>query len=111
MKQVKHTPGPWIYRYTAKQFGKDHPETGEHHTVIRYPRHAEDNEVTICKILSNAKPNAALIAAAPDLLKAARHTVELLISHGFSSNNSKLGKARLALERAIELVVPEVSND
>jgi hypothetical protein len=64
-EEVKHTPGPWFATPTSGPFGH----------VSSRPAKYENDGGDICTTWKNADANTRLIAAAPDLLEAAKRAV------------------------------------
>jgi hypothetical protein len=73
---VKHTPGPWTWKYDSTGNGIDleGPQpAGDYRGNVCYIRHSEHIKGTT---RAEAEANANLIAAAPDLLAAAAEMVD-----------------------------------
>jgi hypothetical protein len=99
----KHTPGPWKFRDDSKHF-KTNPFSvyvqggGVHSAAIANM----PNKKTIPE--SEAKANALLIAAAPDLLEALQDLLEVVAGHDAPKSLGELGvigRASRAINKAI----------
>lgn len=97
---MKHTPGPWSVR-----------NKGGRESVISNPAGNEATNGTFiadCMVSSayrtieETKANAKLIAAAPELLEAARKMVEAFKDKQFDDSSDPMRTAKWALLNAIE---------
>lgn len=87
-EKTKHTPGPWRYRLRGSGKGCDVlAGEGRQVEVVAYDVHGR-----------TAEADAALIAAAPDLLDALRLAEEWLVSVG--ADGSPLTAVRAAIAKA-----------
>ena len=77
---MKHTPGPWVALQDSSRFRADDWMIG---------RPGKPDEVAVC-----SECDAALIAAAPDLLDAVQHL--LAYSAAFERDSIDLAKAAIA---------------
>lgn len=68
MKNTKHTQGPWIVGEYIKKLVN--VNTNEETDITRYCVNTEDLKTHICDLKTSNKANAALIAAAPEMLEA-----------------------------------------
>lgn len=93
---MKHTPGPWYC---------GHPE--EPQPQIR----EEATGKTICLVYENGKANAALITAAPDLLKALKDLFEhCVMIHKHWGEGSNQREADLAIKHG-EAAIAEAEGN
>ncbi|MDQ3159314.1 MAG: hypothetical protein M3P98_04250 [bacterium] len=88
--KAKHTPGPWII---------DSGETDEY--VIREPR-GEAVAVICDSVLGEDDPNARLIAAAPELLEAAKYLQAAL--EAYSDFNCGIVTRKRKSDHAMEIL-------
>lgn len=93
----KHTPGPWLQGEDGYSLGNG----------VVYSRHANGNPKDICTIRGwgdECKHNAALIAAAPDLLVVAQEFLEALEEEGLLCEcgevDCRTSRARAAIAKA-----------
>lgn len=86
-----HTPGPWAL---------DNPAS----LIVRAPaRHAASQRIADCRALlpdAELRANAALIAAAPELLAALQALAAVCENEGFPYLGNVLPKARAAIAKA-----------
>lgn len=87
MTTLKHTPGSWHTGVRTAYHGRD--IYGQHGELIAIA----DEMVPFTEV----KPNARLIAAAPDLLAAARRIFEVYNIHGAAAD-----QLRAAIKKATE---------
>ena len=85
MSAAKHTPGPWaVARYSAKRFGLGQAGSGAFFMLQCVNDNADDPQ---------AKADARLIAAAPDLLAELRRCVALIEGEVPASAIAAIAKA------------------
>jgi hypothetical protein len=96
-KMTTHTPGPWTYR----PLPKDNPDPNRDYWVD------DANGSRIADILNtgnNAEDNAALVAAAPDLLEALidllGHAMEQYRHFESPRGQEEIDRARVAIAKA-----------
>ncbi len=77
----KHTPGPWKIEYSDTSTRPDLKIKGNMLVATTPPLHS-DREIN-----EEVKANARLIAAAPDLLAAAKAALSLLTDDGYQGGN------------------------
>lgn len=95
-KENHHTPGPWYYKQDGFRI-----TMGDASTRHKYLEH--DRTVAVIEDNSfQAEANARLIAAAPDLLGAAKHLIEHLtkIENGKWLNNAAGQELKIAIDMA-----------
>lgn len=87
--QAKHTPGPWAL---------DNPAS----LIVRAPTRHRIAEVALVDValMDNARANAALIAAAPDMLAALHDIVSASDANCGDSLANAINSARAAIARA-----------
>lgn len=107
MSEVKHTPGPWVLEY----FGADGIERKDAQTVVASyeGRHGENGEA-IAEVFRwaagnnsphpEARANADLIAAAPDLLAACKSAANLLHRLGGANHDPEYSELLAAIAAA-----------
>lgn len=91
MTQAKHTPGPWDCGVVVNLRCIDTDEFGFSIAWINTDNHNKIEE---------AKANARLIAAAPELLEALEEIVSAADGDGWSQLDADLRKARAAIAKA-----------
>ena len=100
----KHTPSPW-------EIGDEHPDTGmlrvlskKDYICVVMPN--PDDEASPEENYGQAKANAALIASAPDLLKALENALNVMAGivtgelKTLDKNSPAITKARAAIKKA-----------
>ena len=98
----KHTPGPWFYR----QVPEDSRETNRSFWIDD-KKHSPVADIFNTGRSKRAEYNAALIAAAPDMLKTLEFTLKAL--EGMSTSQFRLGAVepiRERLRQAIKATLP-----
>ncbi len=93
------SPGPWTaHLHTGPMEGEAHIN-GAHHCTIAYVGFGTET-VNHYVTGDEAKANARLIAAAPDLLKALKMFIPNGLPNEYVSKNSPIGKAYAAIAKA-----------
>lgn len=96
MNQTKHTPGPWAWRRFGDTYTL-HADHGRRETIIGAIPHGEMKYPVVAMSIAGRladidpdHPNAKLLKAAPDLLKALQDIIRLA-EHGIEPcvNNSR----------------------
>lgn len=98
MSETKHTPGPWSV-WTPRGPGYLFPR---YHILGPAPADERELAPTVAEIpmsTENSEGNARLIAAAPELLDAARYSVEVLDL--IQTDDDAIGEAAALLREAI----------
>lgn len=99
---TKHTPGPWrVSKSVAGYTAIYHGEAGNMIAALG-ASHGTDESASLSH-MGNAKANAALIAAAPDLLAALRgllHEAESFRLHERGRAGLHMDRARAAIAKA-----------
>ena len=98
--KTQHTPGPWAIETTTRSYG----DCGETYNSLCITHATELRAKLICELGTDTLPdnpqNAALIAAAPDLLEA----LEFLLADWIAINGDRLTGSRVPAEKAIEAI-------
>ncbi len=97
MKQLKHTPGPWVVEKSATVF---EIFSGDATTLVATSRRS----LLSSKMDESAEANARLIAAAPELLEALKACADVLsvfVQDGTSAQDSVVDKI---LKQSIEAI-------
>ena len=95
MSNAKHTPGPWTYHKMEEWTRAE--DSGKINIIAHGPiAYTGDNG----NGPENAEANAALIAAAPDLLAALRGLVHRCTSEGVGTSWANMNDAREAIAKA-----------
>jgi hypothetical protein len=99
--QTKHTPGPWVIGGSLISNGRT-PVALVLHNGNGNPSKASDYDRDAPRWVDGADANAALIAAAPELLAALRHLLEdaVALNMGESDRSGVLAEARAAIAKA-----------
>lgn len=80
---AKHTPGPWVMRECPKMFAVDTADIGGGPIVH-----------------TDIEANARLIAAAPDLLKAAKQALQVFVNQGWDDDLIAASRLKAAIAKA-----------
>lgn len=96
MPEAKHTPGPWITHRDGQTIYRKREGTKVATASIEAPRHRNG---TGFLARTEARANAHLICASPDLLEACEELLELLDQHGLT-NYHEVDQARKAVAKA-----------
>lgn len=115
----KHTPGPWICQENRTIVSGSPLVTSRHHWIARANNNAtlgKTNE-DIRKYTEEANANARLIAAAPELLRAAQASKQLLVtlypifeSIDKASTNTDYANGMKAIIGALKLVIEKAEG-
>lgn len=92
--KVTHTPGPWRWAINPSKGCKIEIKSGRHRIIATLPYH-EDSDGE-----PDSRLNATLIAAAPELLEAAKIALTAMNYDGAPESNDRI-VAKMGLRRAI----------
>ncbi len=96
---TQHTPGPWFTLDTGLDVYAEHPQTDPDYLPRR--RHIAA-AITTCQFDQEARANAALIAAAPDMLAALPEMMSIFADHEQYDEDSAtvVAQSRAAITKA-----------
>jgi type II secretory pathway component PulL len=100
MKTTQHTPGPWFTLDTGLDVFAEYPQPDKDYLPRR---HHVAAAVTTCQFDQEARANAALIAAAPELLAALEKSLVRLESYCCLLQNDTIERRSEGLPQSVEV--------